>query len=123
MKWTVGLILWFAVFFPCSLFLGPGVQAQSSGQIKAMNQRAETVIKQKNRFVTKVLREHGISCETDLEGMITGIYAHGDWLAVRKLDIVPVPKEDDEAGEVVGHEVFIYTDGETIRLFSESKVR
>jgi hypothetical protein len=123
MRWGVTLVLWVAGLLVCSLYLGPGVQAQSPGQTKAMNQRADTVIKQKKRFLTKVLREHGISCETDLDGMITHINAHGDWLAVRKLDVVPVPKENDKAGEVVGHEVFIYTDGEAMRLFSDSRVR
>ena len=123
MRWSVTLISWFAVLLVCSVYLGRGVQAQSPGQIKAMNQRADTVIKQKNRFVAKVLREHGISCESGLDGMNTGINAHGDWLPVRRVDIVPVPKEGGEGDEVVGHEVLIYTDGKTVRLFSGSRVR
>jgi len=88
-----------------------------------MNQRADTVINQKNRFVIKVFQQYGMSCETDINGMIIRINAHGDWVPVRKLDIVPVPKECGEADEVIGHEVLIYTDGETVRLFSEIKVR
>ena len=123
MRRRVTFIPWVTVFLLCSLFFGPRVQARLPGQIKAMNQRADTVIKQRNRFVTKVLREHGISCETDMNGMITRINAHGDWLPVRKLEIVPVPKKGGEADEVVGHEVFMYTDGETVRLFSDIRVR
>ena len=123
MKSRISFIQWVTVFLLCSLLLAPRVQARSAGQIKAMKQRADSVIKQKNRFVTKVLQKHGISCETDINGMITRINAHGDWVPVRKLDIVPVPKAGGEADEVVSHEVLIYTDGETVRLFSDIKVR
>ena len=123
MRSRIAFVQWVGVFLLCSLLLAPRVQARSPGQIKAMNQRADTVIRQKNRFVTKVLQKHGISCETDINGMITRINTHGDWVPVRKLDIVPVPKEGGEADEVVGHEVLIYTYGETVRLFSDIKVR
>ncbi|HUT69455.1 MAG TPA: hypothetical protein VMW89_02160 [Desulfatiglandales bacterium] len=123
MRSRIALIRWVRVFLLCSLFVAPMVHARSPGQIKAMNQRADTVINQKNRFVIKVLQQYGMSCETDINGMITRINAHGDWVPVRKLDIVPVPKEGGEADKVVGHEVLIYTDGETVRLFSEIKVR
>jgi hypothetical protein len=123
MRGRVTLFPWITVFLPCSLFLDAGLQARPPGQIKAMNERADTVIKQNNWFVTKVLCEHGISRETDSDGMITRINAHGDWLPVRRVDIVPAPKEGGEGDEVAGHEVLIYTDGETVRLFCDSRVR
>ena len=34
-----------------------------------------------------------------------------------------MPKKGGEADEVVGHEVFMYMDGETVRLFSDIRVR
>jgi hypothetical protein len=123
MRSRITFIPWVMVFLLCFLFLAPRVQARSPCQTKAMNQRADTVIKQKNRFVIKVLQQYGMSCETDINGMITRMNAHGNWVPVRKLDIVSVPKEGDEADEVAGHELLIYTDGETVRLFSDSKVR
>jgi hypothetical protein len=123
MRSRIAFVQWVTIFSLCSLLLAPRAEGRSPGQIKAMNQRADTVIRQKNQFMTKVLRKHGISCETDIKGMITRINAHGDWVAVRKLDIVPVPKEGGDADEVVGHEVLFYTDGETVRLYSDIKVR
>jgi hypothetical protein len=123
MRERVTFFPWITVFLPCALFLVAGLQARPPGQIKTMYERADTAIKQKNRFVTKLLREHGISRETDSDGMIPRINAPGDWLPVRRMDIVPVPKEGGEGDEVAGHEVLIYTDGETVRLFCDSRVR
>lgn len=111
-------VLVFSVFSLTSI-----LHARSPGQIKAMKERAETVTKRKNRFVAKVLKQHDILYRVNRSGIVTHINATGEWLSVRRLDIVPMVRYGAEVDEVVGHEIFIYTDGETVRLLSYLKVR
>jgi len=40
-----------------------------------------------------------------------------------RTDVVPMVKKSLEVDEVVGHEIFIYTDRETVHLLSYLKVR
>ena len=99
------------------------LHARSPGQIKAMEERAETVTKRKSRFVAKVLDQHNILYRVNKSGIVTHVNATGEWVAVRRLDILPMVRYGGDVDEVVGHEIFIYTDGETVRLLSYLKVR
>jgi hypothetical protein len=110
----------FLLFFFCSIST-PNARAQ--GQIRALKERADTVCKRKNRFVAKVLNQYAINYYVDKHGIITMINFTGDWLKVMRVDVVPMVKKGLNMDEVVGHEVFIYTDRQTVRLLSYLKVR
>lgn len=88
-----------------------------------MEERADTVSKRKNRFVTRILDQQRINYLVDRHGIITQISVTGNWLKVMRLDVVPMVKLGGRVDEVVGHEIFIYTEGETIRVLSILKAR
>ena len=110
----------FSLFIFCSI---PAPQAKAQGQIRALKERADTVSKRKNRFVARVLNQSGISYTVDRYGIVTRINFTGDWLKVMRIDVVPMVRKSPVVDEVVGHEIFIYTDKETIHLLSYLKVR
>jgi len=110
----------FSLFIFCSI---PTPQAKAQGQVRAMKERADTVSKRKNRFVARVLNQSGISYTVDRYGIVTRINFTGDWLKVMRIDVVPMVRKSSVVDEVVGHEIFIYTDKETIHLLSYLKVR
>lgn len=110
----------FSLFIFCSI---PVPQAKAQGQIRALKERADTVSKRKNRFVARVLNQSGISYTVDRYGIVTRINFTGDWLKVMRIDVVPMVRKSPVVDEVVGHEIFIYTDKETIHLLSYLKVR
>jgi len=108
------------LFIFCSI---PTPRAKAQGQIRAMRERADTVCKRKNRFVARVLNQYGISYYVDRYGIIIMINFTGDWLKVTRVDVVPMVKKSPKVDEVVGHEIFIYTDREIVHLLSYLKVR
>jgi len=110
----------FSLFIFCSV---PVSQAKSQGQIRAMKERADTVSKRKNRFVAKVLNQSGINYTIDRYGIVTRINVTGEWRNVTRTDVVPVVRKGPAEDEVIGHEIFIYTDKETVHLLSYLKVR
>jgi len=110
----------FLLFIFCFI---PIPQAKAQGQVRAMKERADTVSKRKNRFVARVLNQSGISYTVDRYGIVTRINFTGDWLKVMRIDVVPMVRKSPVVDEVVGHEIFIYTDKETIHLLSYLKVR
>ena len=110
----------FSLFIFCSI---PASQAKAQGQVRAMKERADTVSKRKNRFVARVLNQSGISYTVDRYGIVTRINFTGDWLKVMRIDVVPMVRKSSVVDEVIGHEIFIYTDKETIHLLSYLKVR
>ena len=110
----------FSLFIFCSV---PVSHARSQAQIRAMKERAHAVSKRKNRFVTKVLNEFGINYTIDRYGIVTRINVTGKWRHVTRIDLVPMVRKGPTADEVIGHEIFIYTDKETVHLLSHRKVR
>jgi len=96
-------------------------QAKSQAQIRAMKERADTVSKRKNRFMAKVLNKSGINYISDRHGIVTRINFTGEWQNVESIDIVPI--KGPTVDEVIGPEIFIYTDKETPHLLSYLKVR
>jgi hypothetical protein len=111
------------IFLWCSLWLFPLPLATAQGQLRAMEERADTVSKRKNRFVTRILDQHKINYLVDRHGIITRISVTGNWLEVMRLDVIPMVKVGGRVDEVVGHEIFIYAEGEVVRLISHLKAR
>ena len=110
----------FSLFIFCSV---PMSQAKSQAQIRAMKERADTVSKRKNRFVAKVLNQYGINYTIDRYGIVTRINVTGEWRNVTRIDVVPMVRMSSAVDKVIGHEIFIYTDKETVHLLSHLKVR
>ena len=117
---------WFTycfILFLCGLWFIPVPRVNAQGQIRAMQERADEVSKRKNRFVAMVLDHHNIGYFVDRHGTITRISVTGNWLEVMKLDVVPMVRQGAGIHEVIGHEVFIFTQRETLRLVSYLRVR
>jgi hypothetical protein len=99
----------------------PALQAQEYGKIRALNQRAAVVIKQRNDFVAQVLTSYAVPHERNKQGAVVRIKSDGRWLDVATIEITPVLKEvGEKRRQVVAHELFFYTaDGGILNLFSE----
>ena len=103
-------------------FVGlPALHAQEYGKIRALNQRAAYVIKQRNDFVAQVLTSYAIPHERNEQGVVVRIKTDGRWLDVTTIEIVPVLKKaGDKRQQVAAHELFFYTaNGGILNLLSE----
>ncbi|MCX5845507.1 MAG: hypothetical protein NTW12_03995 [Deltaproteobacteria bacterium] len=113
-------VLVFILFFVCL----PAVHAQEYGKIRALQQRAAYVTKQKNDFVSRVLTSYTIPHERNAQGAVVRINMDGRWLDVTTIEIVPVLKEtSDKQQYVAAHELFFYTANDILDLVSELKIR
>lgn len=102
----------------------PAVHAQEYGQIRALQQRATHVIKQKNDFISQVLTSYAIPHKRNVEGAVTSIYKDGHWIDVTTIEIVPVLKEAaDKHQNVAAHELLFYTADGILDLVSETPIR
>jgi hypothetical protein len=102
----------------------PAVDAQEYGRIRAMQQRAAIVIKQKNDFVARVLTSYSIPYERNVEGVVVRIYSDNQWLDVTAIEIVPVLKEAaDKRQQVVAQELLFYTSKGVLDLVAEMIIR
>ena len=100
------------------------VHAQEYGKIRALRQRADHVIKQKNDFVVRVLTSHTIPHECNAQGTVTRINVDGQWLAVTAIEIVPVLKEGaDKHPQVAAHKLLFYTADGILDLVSDLTIR
>jgi hypothetical protein len=98
----------------------PAVHAQEYGKIRALDQRAAHIIKQRNDFVTQVLASYAIPHECNEQGAVVRIKMDGQWLAVSTIEIVPVLREsEDKQKQVVAHELLFYTTRGVLALPSE----
>lgn len=108
------------VFFVCL----PAVHAQEYGKIRALQQRAAYVIKQKNDFVARVLTSYAIPHERNAQGAVVRIKMDGRWLDVTAIEIVPVLKEAaDKRQFVAAHELLFYAGSDILDLVSELIIR
>lgn len=116
MKVSAFLLVWI-LFSVCP----PALHAQEYGKIRALNQRAADVIKQRNDFVAQVLTSYAIPHERNEQGVVVRIKTGGRWLDVTTIEIVPVLKEaGGRYRQVAAHELFFYTaDGGILDLLSE----
>ena len=102
----------------------PAVHAQEYGKIRAMQERADHIIKLKNDFVSRVLTSYTIPHERNPQGVVVRIYNEGQWLAVTAIEIVPVLKEaTDKHRQVAAHELLFYTADGILDLVSELTIR
>jgi hypothetical protein len=98
--------------------------AQEYGRIRALQQRAAVVIKQKNDFVARVLTSYSIPHERNTEGAVVRINVDDQWLVVNTIEIVPVLKEAaDKRQQVTAQELLFYTSGGILDLVSEMIIR
>ncbi len=102
----------------------PAAHAQEYGKIRALQQRAASVTKQKNDFVAKVLTSYAIPYERNAQGAIVRINRDGKWLDVNTIEIVPVLKEaSGKSRTVAAHELLFYTADGTLDLLSDMTIR
>ena len=97
--------------------------AESYGQLRALKRRAATVTRQKNDFVSLVLRSYGIPYESTEQGVIARIHLNDRWLNVNGIEIVPMVREGEGGFQAVAHEIFFYAEGEILHLVSPLAIR
>jgi len=102
----------------------PAAYTQEYGKIRALQQRAAYITKQKNDFVARVLTSYKIPHERNTQGVVVRINMEGKWLNIKTIEIVPVIKEAaDKSQYVIAHELFFYTDKDILDLVSELTIR
>ena len=97
--------------------------ACASDQPRALKRRATTVLRQKNDFVSRVLHSYEVAYQTNQEGIVTKIQMGGNWHDVNRIEIVPLVREREGGLEVVGHEIFFFTEDEILHLVSALTIR
>ena len=112
--------MFFGILVSLALFVWvlPQASAQNYGQIRALKRRADTVTHQKNSFVARVLSSYKIPYQTTEQGIVARLHIENRWYDVNQIEIVPVTREVDGGYQVIAHEIFFYTEGEILHLFS-----
>lgn len=108
------------------LFLSvlPSAHAQEFGKIRALQQRAAYVTKQKNDFIIRVLTSYKIPHEINDQRVVVRINMDGKWQTINTIEIVPVLKETaDNSSQVAAHELFFFTDDGILDVVSELTIR
>jgi hypothetical protein len=102
----------------------PYAHSQEYGKIRALQQRAAYVTKQKNDFVARVLTSYKIPHERNNQGTVVRINMEGKWLNIHTIEIIPIIKESvDKHQRVVAHELFFYSNNNILDLVSELTIR
>ncbi|MFZ5563530.1 MAG: hypothetical protein ACOZBW_05710 [Thermodesulfobacteriota bacterium] len=120
MKRLCIVMLGAVLLFPLPSFL----HAQEFGKIRALQQRADTVVRQKNGFVARVLASYGIPHQVNEQGVVVRIQVDNRWYDVTAIEIVPLLKEG--AGtprQVTAHELYFFTAEGVLDLISELTIR
>jgi hypothetical protein len=78
---------------------------------------------QKNDFVARVLNSHKIAYQRNEEGVVIRLQVGSNWLDVNRIEIVPMLRQGESGLDVVGHEIFFYTEGEILHLVSALTIR
>ena len=117
--------IFFGILILLALFVWvlPQASAQNYGQIRALKRRADTVTHQKNSFVARVLSSYKIPCQITEQGIVARLHIENRWYDVNQIEIVPVIREVDGGYQVVGHEIFFFTEGEILHLVSAVIIR
>lgn len=111
----------------CLSFM-PQAVAQPYGQLRALQQRAETVAKQKNSFVALVLNAYKVPYQVNEQGVVARIQVQGKWHDVSAVEIVPLLiNETSDAGsgataQLKGHEIYFFTPEGILDLTSDLTV-
>lgn len=102
----------------------PSVQAQEYGKIRALQQRAAYVTKQKNDFVVRVLSSYKILHEQNEQGVVVRINMDNKWMDITAIEIVPVLKESaDRSQQVAAHELYFFTTDGILDVISALTIR
>ncbi len=102
----------------------PMARAQEFGKIRALQERAAHVTKQKNDFVIRVLISYKIPHEVNEEGVVVRINTDNKWMDIRSIEIVPVLKESaDGSRQVAAHELYFFTAGGILDVISALTIR
>ena len=102
----------------------PLLQAQEYGKIRALQQRAAYVTKQKNDFVVRVLTSYKILHEINEQGAVVRINMDNKWMDITAIEIVPVLKESAEhSQQVAAHELFFFTTDGILDVISALTIR
>jgi hypothetical protein len=117
------LLLSAIVFLAAFAAALPLASAESYGQLRALKRRADTVTRQKNDFVARVLHSYGIPYQRTEKGVVTRLQIGTNWLDVNRIEIVPLVREGEHDLQVMGHEIFFYTEGEILHLVSALTIR
>ncbi len=115
------IYVWSLIFLFVAL---PIAHAQELGKIRALQQRAAHVIKQKNDFIVKVLTSYGVPYERNAQDVVVRINMDGQWQDVTSIEIVPVLRDVKENQQkVAAHEIFFFTADGILNLFSDLAIR
>jgi len=111
------------VFLAAFAATPPLASAESYGQLRALKRRAATVTRQKNDFVARVLHSYAIPYHQNEQGVVTQVQIGTNWRDVNRIEIVPQVQEGEHGLQVVGHEIFFYTEVEILHLVSALTIR
>jgi hypothetical protein len=117
---TLTRLFVFVLFIICTI----PAHAQEYGKIRAMQQRADQVVRMKNDFVVRVLTSYAIPHERNAQGIVTRINMEGRWLNVEAIDIVPVTGEAADKRQLLAyHELLFRTNEGVLDLLSDLAIR
>lgn len=123
MKFQRLVITILVLFFVIMTYSPVLSQSYSYGRLRALNDRAITVIQMKNRFITRVLDTYDVPYESNAEGVIVRIKVENVWNDVDRIDIVPLMSNDGEGVHVIAHNIFFGTKRGIFHLVSQLAVR
>lgn len=117
--------MWMIILVAVLLFsFSPLAQAQEYGKIRALQQRAAYVTKQKNDFVVRVLTSYKILHEINEQGAVVRINVDNKWMDITAIEIVPVLKESaDKTQQVAAHELYFFTADGILDVVSALTIR
>jgi hypothetical protein len=116
---TISLILLLSVLPPVPL----PAASENYGQIRALKQRAHTVVQRKNDFVARVLQSYNIRFQRTQQGVVNRLQIGGQWQNVTQVEIVPLVRERSAGPQLVAHEIYFYTEKEILHLVSAITIR
>ena len=111
------------IFFATFAAARPWASAETYGRICALKRRADTVMRQKNDFVARVLHFYSIPCQRTEQGVVTRLQMGSKWLDVHRIEIVPLARQGEDGLRVTGHDIFFYTEDEILHLVSALTIR
>ena len=117
------LVLSAIIFLAAFAAAPPWASSENYGQLRALKRRAATVTRQKNDFVARVLHSYNIPYQLTKEGVVARLQIGNNWLDVNRIEIVPLVQEGEHGLQVMGHEIFFYTEGEILHLVSALTIR
>jgi len=117
------LVLGAIIFLAAFAAAPPLLSTETCGQLRALERRAATVTRQKNDFVARVLHSYNIPYQRTEQGVVVRLRIGANWLDVNRIEIVPLVQEGEHGLQVMGHEIFFYTEGEILHLVSALTIR